>query len=47
MYGSNYRFYKNYRDIKIFANLSFKSKYSFLDNFFNDLHKLNKPKTQK
>ena len=32
---SNYNFYK-YHDVKKFENLSFKSKYSFLVNFFND-----------
>ena len=47
IYNSNYSFYKNYRDSKKFDSLSFKSKYSFLPEFFNDLNKFNMPKTQK
>ena len=38
--NSKYRFYKYYRDSKKFNNLSYKSKYSFLAEFFNDLDKL-------
>ena len=33
--------------VKKIDKLSVKSKYSFIANFFNDLDKLNKPKTQK
>ena len=45
IYGCNYRFYK-YLDIRK-INISFKSKYSFLVNIFNDLDKLSMVKTQK
>ena len=47
MYNSKYSFHKYYRDNKNFDKLSFKSKYSFLDNFFNDLDKLSEIKSQK
>lgn len=47
MYNSKYSFHKYYRDNKKFDKLSFKSKYSFLDNFFNDLDKLSEIKSQK
>ena len=47
MYNSKYSFRKYYRDNKKFDKLSFKSKYSFLDNFFNDLDKLSEIKSQK
>ena len=46
-YDANHSFYKYFRDNRIFNNLSFKSEYSFLVEFFNDLDKLNKLKTQK
>ena len=36
-----------YRGNKKFDNLSFKSKYSFLADFLDDLEKLNKPKPHK
>ena len=39
---SNYSFFKYYRDIKKFDNLSLKLKHSFLAEFFNDLNKFNK-----
>ena len=45
IYGCNCRFYK-YLDIRK-INISFKSKYSFLVNIFNDLDKLSMVKTQK
>ena len=38
-------FYKYYRDNKKIDNVSFKSKYSFLYEFLNDLNKFNKLKT--
>ena len=44
---SKYSFYKYYQDSKKFDNLSFKSKYSFLAEFFNDLNKFNKLKTRR
>ena len=47
IYNSNNRFYKYYRNSKKFVNLSLKSKDSFLVDFFNDLDKSNKLKTQK
>ena len=47
IYNSKYIFYKYYRYVKKFDNLSFKSKYSFLFEFFNDLNKFNNLKTQK
>lgn len=47
MYNSKYSFHKYYRDNKKLDKLSFKSKYSFLDNFFNDLDKLSEIKSQK
>ena len=34
IYNATHSFYKYYRDIKKFSNLSFKSKYSFLAKFF-------------
>ena len=46
IYDVNYSFNK-YCNIKKFANLSLKSKYSFLANFFNDLNKFNSLKVQK
>ena len=39
IYSSKYSFNKYYCDSKKFDNLSFKSKYSFLAEFFNDLNK--------
>ena len=47
IYNSSYSFFKCYCDCKKFDNLSFKSKSSFLAEFFNDLNKCNKLKTQK
>ena len=47
IHNSNYRFYKYYHDSNKFDELSFKSKYSFLAELFNDLNKFNKLKTQK
>ena len=47
IYDSKYRFYECYRDIKKLDKLSFKSKYSFLFEFFNELNKFNKLKTKK
>ena len=47
IYGSSYNFFKYYRDIKKFGNLSFKSVYSYLISFFNNLNKFNKLKLQK
>ena len=38
IYDSIHDFYE-YNNIKKFKNLSCKSKYSFLDGFFNDLNK--------
>ena len=45
--NSNHSFYKYCRDIKKFDNLSLKSKYSILAEFFNDFGKLTELKTQK
>ena len=45
--NSKYSFHKYYHDSKKFNNFSFKSKYSSLFNFFRDLNKFNKLKTQK
>ena len=39
--NSNHSFYK-YHKIKIFDNLPFQSKYSFLIGFFNDLEKFDR-----
>ena len=47
VYGSNYSFLKHYCDIKNSDNFSFKSMYSFLIRFFNDLDKSNKLMPQK
>ena len=47
MYDANHSFYKYYRDNNKFDNLSFKSNCSFLANFFGDLDKINKLKSQK
>ena len=47
IYNSKYSFYKYYRDNEKSDNLSFKSKYSFLYEFLNDLNKFNKLKTIK
>ena len=47
IYNSKYDFYKYCRDSKIFDDLSFKSKYSFLFELFNDLDKFNKLITRK
>ena len=41
IYNSKYSFYKYYWDSKKSDSLSFKSKYSFLFEFFNDLNKFN------
>ena len=46
IYDSNPIFYK-YRDIEQIDNISLKSKYSFLANFFNDLDKFSKLKPQR
>ena len=46
-YDANHSFYKYFRDNRTFNNFSFKSEYSFLVEFFNDLDELNKLKTQK
>ena len=46
IYDSNPIFYK-YRDIEKIDNISLKSKYSFLANFFNDLDKFSKLKPQR
>ena len=45
IYDANHSFYKYYCDSKKFNNLSFKSKYSFLAEFFKDLNKFNNLKT--
>ena len=45
--NSKYSFYKYYRDNKKIDSFSFKSKYSFLFEFFDDLNEFNKLKTQK
>ena len=47
IYDANHSFYKYYCDSQKFNNLSFKSKYSFVAEFFIDLNKFNKLKTQK
>ena len=47
MYYSKYSFYKCYRDSKKLNNLSLKSKFPFLVEFFNDLNKFKKLKTIK
>ena len=47
IFNSNYSFYKHFCDTKKFDNLSLKSKHSFPSNFFDDLDKFNKLKTQK
>ena len=44
IFNSKYSFYKYYRDSKKFDNLSFKSSYSFLYEFLNDLNEFNKRK---
>ena len=44
IYDANHSFYKYYRDSKKLNNLSFKSKYSFLAEFFKDLKKFNSRK---
>ena len=41
IYDANHSFYKYYRDRKNFDGLSFKSKHSFVSNFFVDLDQLN------
>ena len=41
IYDVNHSFYKYYRDKKIFDNLSLKSKHSFLNEFLDNLDKLN------
>ena len=46
IHKSNYSFYKYYCDSKRFCNLSLESKYPFLADFFTDLNKFNKLKTQ-
>ena len=45
IYDGNRSFYKYY-NIKIFDNLSFKSKYSFLVDFFKDLDKFSRLKNK-
>ena len=45
--NSKSSYYKDYRDIKKFDNLSLNSKYFFLAESFNDLNQFNKLKTQK
>ena len=47
IYNSNSSFFKYYCDLKNFYNPSFKSMYSLLISFFNDLDKFNKLKPQK
>ena len=47
IYNSKYSFYKHYSDRKKFDNISFESKNSFLNEFFNYLIKFNKLTTQK
>ena len=47
IYNNNHSFHKYFRDIKKFDKLSFKLKYYFLVNIFNDLDKLDELKTQK
>ena len=46
-YNIKHSFYKFYRDSKKFDNLSFKSKYSFLHEFFKYLNEFKKLKTRK
>ena len=41
IYNRNYSFYKYYRVSKKIDKLSFKSKYSFQAEFFNDINKFN------
>ena len=41
IYDANHSFYKCYRDRKKFDNISFKSKHSFLNEFFDELDELN------
>ena len=47
IYNSHYSFYKYYSDCKKNDNLSLKSRYSFLAEFFNALNKFNQLKTQR
>ena len=47
MYYNKYIFYKYYHDSKKNYNLFFKSKYSFLNEFFNDIKKFNELKAEK
>ena len=46
-YNIKLSFYKFYRDSKKFDNLSFKSKYSFLHDFFKYLNEFKKLKPRK
>ena len=41
IYDANHSFYKCYRDRKKFDNISFKSKHSFLNEFFDESDELN------
>ena len=47
IYNTKYSFYKYHPDGKKFDKLSFKSKYSFPIDFFNDLNEFNNLNTQK
>ena len=47
IHDANKSFYKYYGDIEKYDNLSFKSKYFFRAEYFNDLNKSNTLKTQK
>ena len=47
IYDANCSFYKYFHENKKFDNLSLKSKYSFLDKFFDDLNQFNKLNPQK
>ena len=48
IYDANYSFYKYYCDTKKFDSLSFRSKYSFLSKFLDDINKFSdvKPRTE-
>ena len=46
IYDTNHSFFKYYRDNKTFDNLPFKSKYSFLAKFSNDIDKFSDLKPQ-
>ena len=47
IYNADHSYYKYYRDSKKIDNLSFKWKYSFQVEFFEDLNKLNNSNPQK